>query len=312
MFKETSHDFGAVYKGVTPEYVFEIENCYEEDVFIDYFRSSCGCTKISIDKQKLKSWEIAKLTAKFDTLGFNGQREATVSVGISKPFRAEVKLNIRGNIVSDINVFPKQMNFGNMAVGNMTPIVVTVNRRFNPNFQIKDVKSTFAHVGVTVAERARDRNGVTYQITASLKDGIPTGPVQGELNVVGQDGNNEILIPIPFFGKITSPLEISPSVLTLADLVPGQQIKKRIVLKGDQPFRIKDATCENRAFSVNASNEARAVHFVEISYTVPENVVSSEVSLNFVTDLQVQPMISLPIIITPVPNETQTVVGKNR
>jgi len=312
MFDGTSHDFGAVVKGSAPEYVFEIENCYEEEVVIDYFRSSCGCTKLELDTQKLKTWEKAHLKAKFDTLGFSGQREATISIGISKPYRAEVKLHVRGNILTDIQVFPGKMDFGNVALGNTAPVVVTLTRRNNPNFKIKDIRSSYSHIGVSPVETGRDRNGVTYQLKAFLKEDVPAGLVQGELNVIGQDGNNEIRIAIPFYGKITSPLEISPSVLTLTDLVPGQEIKKRIVLKGDQPFRVKDVTCENKAFSVNASADERAVHFVEITYTVPESVASSEVSMNFLTDLKTQPNISLPIIITAGQTPTQADVGSSR
>ena len=52
MFDLTTRDFGVVTKGSKTEQVFTLENIYEEDAHIERITSSCGCTTVSIDKQR--------------------------------------------------------------------------------------------------------------------------------------------------------------------------------------------------------------------------------------------------------------------
>lgn len=301
MFQEHSHDFGTVARGTAPEHVFEIENCYEENITIAYVRSSCGCTKVELDKQVLRTWEKAQLKARFDGVNFSGSREATISVGFAEPFRAEVKLSVWGKILSDIQVHPSKLDFGTLSPGGSNRQTITVTRLNNPNFSIRDVKSTFQHVGVNIDPPARNHNSVTFRIHAWLKDTAPPGFVQNELNLIVSERpgqSDEIRIPVQFTGKILSHLEISPSILRLTDVVAGQTVTKRVVLKAKQPFRLKDVTSDNKAFSARSDDQERPVHFVEITYTAPEDVANCETELKFLTDLEAQPSVGMKATVT--------------
>lgn len=309
MFPETSHDFGDVIRGARPEHVFVIENIYEEMMVIDYVRSSCGCTKVSVDRQQLRTWEKAQITARFDTVAYAGKREATISVGFAHPFRAEVKLTVRGNIITDVQCYPQQIEFGSVLPRGSVPQVITITRRNNPNFRIADVRSTFSHVGVQYREVRRDAQEVVYQMQVWLKDDVPSGMVQSELNVIAQESSQplrEIRIPVQFTAKVMAPLQISPSVLNIPNAIAGQTVTQRVLLKADEPFRVRDVVCDDQAFSVRADGESRKVHFVEVSYRAPGEACCREANLQFITDLVAQPEISLPAIVR-VNNGDQTV-----
>lgn len=296
MFSGLSHDFGLVAKGTMPEYVFEIENCYEEDMTISYVRSSCGCTKVELDKQVLKTWEKAKLTARFDGVSFSGSREATVSIGFAHPYTAEVKLSIRGKILSDVQVYPNRIDFGTSTPGNEPVATITVTRLNNPDFQLTDVKSTFPHIAVSIEPAGRNYNSVSYRLKAWLKDTVPAGFVQGELNLIAKDGRGtpqELRIPVQFNGKVVAPLEINPSVWTITNVVPGQVLTKRVILQASQPFRLKDVTCENKSFTVKADDQPRPRHFIEIRYEAPPDVTDGVAELKFETDFAIQPVVFL-------------------
>lgn len=304
MFSGLSHDFGDVARGTSPEHVFEIENCYEENMVIEYVRSSCGCTKVSIDRQMLGTWEKARVVAKFDTLAFSGRREATIAVGFAHPFAAEVKLTVRGNILTDVQVHPARLDFGTLQPGNSPQQSVTLTRRHNSAFRIKDVRSTFPHVAVSFQELRRDGQEVVYVLQAWLKEGVPAGQVLGELNVIGEDGVNptrEIRIPVQFNAKVTTPLQISPAVLNIANAVIGQPVTRRVLLKADLPFRIEDVVCDDRSFTVKADQEAKPVHFVEVTYNPSTGATAHETVLQFITDLDSQSRASLPAVVSVSP-----------
>lgn len=106
MFQATSHDFGAVPRAAKVEYEFVLKNIYKEDVHIAGVRSSCGCTSPHISKDWLKTYEKSSIVAVFNTRTFSGQRAARLTVTIDKPFYAEVELQVRGYIRTDVVLNP--------------------------------------------------------------------------------------------------------------------------------------------------------------------------------------------------------------
>ena len=112
MFKVTEHDFGSVARGAKAEYRFVFENLYLEDVHVAGVRTSCGCTTPSVETPLLKTYEAGAILAHFNTDSFLGQRAATLTVTIDKPFYAEMQLQIRGYIRSDVVVEPGSVQFG--------------------------------------------------------------------------------------------------------------------------------------------------------------------------------------------------------
>ena len=51
--------------------------------------------------------------------------------------------------------------------------------------------------------------------------------------------------PVNVEGLIVSDLTVSPAVLTLGTLQPGQKVTKQIVVKGTKPFKIIEVRCED-------------------------------------------------------------------
>ena len=94
-------------RGAKAEFDFRITNLYKDDVHVAAAFSSCGCTSVSVNQPTLKSWEEGTIHAVFNTPTFLGSRSATITVIIDKPMAAEVLLNVRGVIRSDI-VFDPQ------------------------------------------------------------------------------------------------------------------------------------------------------------------------------------------------------------
>ncbi len=104
MFKVTEHDFGTCARNARAEYEFVFENLYMEDVHVAGVRTSCGCTTPSVVNPTLKTYEKGAILAHFNTDHFLGQRGATLTVTIDKPFYAEVQLHVSGYIRSDVDV----------------------------------------------------------------------------------------------------------------------------------------------------------------------------------------------------------------
>lgn len=306
MLSEFSHDFGEVQKGELPEYRFQIKNVYEETINIAQVFSSCGCTQVSVDKRQLKTWETAEIICRFNSKPFNGFKQATVTVRLGQPMVGEVQLTVKGTIVSAIRLNPESIDFGQVTRGKLPVYQATLSGPPNTNFRVLDIKSTFPHIGVTLDRPIRTRtNQIQYTLKTRLKDSAPDGFSQGDLFIVVQDGAQQRQIPLKFSAKLGSNIKLSPSVLTMTNAVEGQKIKKKVIVRADEPFKITDVKCRTRAFRVSSRKTGLSkTHIVEVTYTPDaQQLDGHECELTFFTSLSDAPAGKVKVIIDGAPVE---------
>ena len=295
MFKEYVHDFRKVPLGEIPEYRFEIQNIYKEDIRIRSISSSCGCTIASASKNVLKMWEKGEILCRFNTPAVGaGFKQATITVRFDRPFVGEVQLTVRGTIVSGVSFTPDTLEFGQVSDSNRPKKTVRLSSAGNPYLRIVDVKSKFDHITVFRPERvASAGSSVVYQLTAQLKESVPKGYNQGELFVIVEEnpgnrpGNRPVLrqIPLKFKAKVVAPLQLAPEILTLGSIEPGEKISQKVFLTSEVPFKITDVRCQSGAFSVRADSDSRKVHIVDVSYVGEKKMGRLKNELSFFTDL---------------------------
>ncbi len=297
MFRENGHDFGTVIRGSKPEYRIELKNTFNEVVEIHQAWTSCRCVDVSFTNKVLQPGETSEIIIKFNTLNFNGQRSATVTVSFSKPRYAEVQLKIKGFIRSDLWLEPGAIDFGTGAAGSLPGQTVIIRRFGNRTWRIVDVRSAYTDIAVSLEEVWRGNDRVEYAMRARIKETAAPGIVRGELLVIAHDGQQELRFPVQFNGKVSSPLEVSPHVLDLETLQPGSSISKRIVLRGEEPFKVVDAQSACPQISVHCSADSKKVHVVEVTYVAAEQAGPQEMQIRFVTDLPGGQVVQLPVTV---------------
>ena len=295
MFASRKVDFGTVAAGSETVHEFVFQNIYEEDVHIKSVRSSCGCATVSIQKEHLKTWEKGAIVAKFNTDRFRGQRSATVTVVIDKPFRAEVQLQVKGNIRGDIVFSPGSVAFDEVKSSTPKTRKIRITKYGNSSWRIQDVRSRYTHVAVHLTELHRSRESVTYDMTITTKATAPEGYIQSELLIVTNDRGNQ-QVPISMTGRVVAPLQVSPSIVSFGSLKLGESGTKRILLKADKPFTISGISCEDQTVrSKPIRTGARKLHFVEVSYTANSQTGEFRRHLEIQTDLCKKP-IRVPVV----------------
>ncbi len=308
MFKEFQHDFGMVTKPSRPEHRFEIENIYEEDIRIRDIFSSCGCTSVSVTSRVLKTYEKAYVVCKFNSHIVDGPKQATVTVRFDAPFVGEVQLVIKGNAVrgSGVRLSTNQIDFGQVTNGQSSERVIQVSRQGSPNFKIDNVLSTFPHIGVSLRENYRGRDVVAYDVVARLKDSVPKGYSQGELFIVVDDNGQMVKFPVKFTAQVVAPVQISPEILTLSPIKPGEVVTRKVIVKADTPFKITDVTSHCRAFRVRADSTAKKVHFVDVIYTGEDDPGRYERVLTFQTSIGTGATTKMKAIVDIIPKSETT------
>ena len=284
MVKVTDHDFGTLAKGAKAEFAFELENIFEEDVHIAGVRSSCGCTIPTVAKDTLKTWEKTTILAAFNTRTFEGQRNATLTVTIDKPYYAELQLHVQGYIRRDVVFAPGSVDFGKVDQGSAADRKLTVTYAGRQDWKITDIRSANSMFEVELHEGTRGGGRVTYNMIVHLKPHAPEGYFQDQLILVTDDPRGAT-VPLAVEGRVVSALTVSPSPLILGQVAPGQTVTKQLVVIGRQPFKILEVKCAESGFEFKPSADAQKVHRIPVKFTAGTSAQKLSAKVEIVTDL---------------------------
>ncbi len=295
MFAQRSHDFGNVPRAAKVEFPFVLTNLYNQDVHIASVHASCGCTLPRIVKDTLKPNEQGTVVAEFNTRAFTGQHGARVTVTIDRPKYATVVLDVKGYIRTDIVLDPSQVNLGSVAEGDTADKKIRIDHAGRSDWKITGVTANSPYLSASVKELSRSASRVSYELDVQLKEGAPKGYLTDELQLSTND-RRATQFPVKVEGLIVSELTVSPTVLLLGTLQPGQKVTKQIVIKGIKPFKIVEMHCENPAFSFQTSPESKLVHLVPVIFQAARDAGKITQRIEIVTDLEQHNTAELSVI----------------
>ena len=225
-------------------------------------RSSCGCTTPKIDKQLLKTWEKAELTAiiNTDTRQYYGRKDATITVKFDLPFPAEVQVHItriysqrRGCAAGRSAIRIGQPRHGNEAkeYRSVTPDATT-GGSIGLNVPIHYVEGQ-------VTEVSRAGGLVKYNLSVKLKANAPAGYIQDQLFLVTNDKDQRSArVPVAVEGVISQALSVRPSPLLLGVVEAGQPVTRPLVIQGKTPFRITSVRSSDPRFQCKLPEGAKS------------------------------------------------------
>jgi len=268
MFETRVHDFGVVARGAEANFDFVLENIYVEDTHIASVRSSCGCTTPTITKQTLKTWEKGAIRAKFNTRSFTEKKSATVTVVIDRPFPAEVQLTVTGYIRSDVVFQPGRVDFGQVDHGSSARRTINVRYAGRNAWQIVGVETPGDYYQVNLVETHRGGGQVNYEMHIELTADAPPGFLTEPLLLKTND-RRMVQIPLNVTGRVMPGIAVSPSSLALGVLNPGETVRKQLVVRGKEPFKVLRIESETTGFSFETTDEVKRIHLIPVTYVAP-------------------------------------------
>lgn len=269
LFSASEHDFGSVARGAKAEYAFLVTNNLQDDVHIVSVRSSCGCTTpyVENDKRTLKTYETGAIIAHLNTETHIGQRAATLTVTFDRPQYAEVQLQIRALVHTNLLMEPTSLRFGSVQQGKPAEAVVRLYRADFPGWQISPtVGFSDPSLQGQVVLVARQNGQVWYDLKAHVAPTAPSGYL-GDFAVLttNDPGMAQILVQVE--GQVQPSVVVSPSDLFLGVVHAGEKVTKCLVVRSDRPFRIEAITGDKASFQIPPPPaDERAVHVVPVTF----------------------------------------------
>lgn len=302
MFTDTTHNFGTVARGSKTEHRFTFRNIYKEDIHISGVRTSCGCTSPVVTKDLLKTHETAEVVATFNTRTFLGQHGATLTVTIDKPYYAEVQLRVDGNIRSDVflsrpssiwgmstwarDLSRRCRSRGRAVLHGRSPMSASANPMFE----------------VMLSKPLRSATQTVYDLTLTLKPEAEPGYINSELILVTNDPRAE-QIPMDVEGRVVAEVTVSPQLLAMGVVRPGETVTKNLVVRANRAFRVVDVACSDACVSCKVPDREAAVQILPVTFTAGDTAGRIEREIRVATNLgpDVVPSVVLQVTIEPSP-----------
>ena len=272
MFEKQSHDFGTVARGSDVRYRFKVSNLYEEDVHISDVRTTCGCSAAKPTKYKLPSRDVAYIEVTMNTRRFIRRKDSNLIVTFDAPLYTEVRIPLTVYIRTDIVLNPGAENFGAVDFGSPAQRKIEIAYAGRSDWAIQSVKTNSKHLSAQVVETGRGNGLVNYNLMVTLEPTTPVGLFRQQIVLVTNDANSPY-VPVLVQARIEADVTVTPTVVSLGRMVPGQRKTVNVVLRGKKPFALEKIECkpDKMSFNVQLGKVTKKIHVLPITLTPPES-----------------------------------------
>lgn len=114
------HDFGEIVQGAEITHTFRFHNAGDQVLEIGQLRSSCGCTAALLTTRRLAPGAMGELKLTFNSHGFRGAVQKTVTFETNDPKHSAATFSLRGRVKAELFLQPQRINWG--TVKKNTPL----------------------------------------------------------------------------------------------------------------------------------------------------------------------------------------------
>jgi hypothetical protein len=148
---------------------------------------------------------------------------------------------------------------------------------------------------------------VAYELLVRVKDSAAAGYFNEQLVLVTNDDENP-RVPIYVGGRVVPQISVSPESLMLGKVAHGQQISKKVLVRGKSPFKIVSIQSDDDAsLQFKVDEQASARHIVEVTFSATKDAGDVRIPIRIATDLGNKFQATLTAYATIVPSAAETV-----
>lgn len=303
VFPERSHNFGTVARGSKVRHSFPVVNSTSEIIHIQSYETKCGCTDVRLGAKEIPPGTQTVVEATIDTTKFEGAKSSGLILNLDRPTPVRVDLGLICFIQSELNLSPGQVDFGvvNRSAGAQANLNLTYSGP-QPGWAITGASTISDHIVARLDAHPRTAGGpLVYNLTVKLNPTAPIGHFKDEINLKTNDQNTPT-IPVSVAALVQSNVTVTPSVINLGAVRPGETVQKTFLVRSAQPFRVISADSKQAEITVAAApDQARPLHSMTFTFKAPATPGAFNAPIEIQTDLKDEPSTKLMTFATIVP-----------
>ena len=291
---ERSFDMGTVARGSKVRHTFVLANRLDQPVRILDWKTKCGCTEVKVGAREIPPGTQTTIEAVIDTTKFVGHKPSGLKLILDKPSYVEVDLNLSCFIRGDLTLTPGNADLGVIARAPGVKPSVTMRLKYvggHANWGITKIQTKNPKLVAKAEEQGRTQTGqVDYILTATLDPTDISGYFKDEITLFTNDPSSPT-IPVSVAANVQAAVTISPSPLILGPLKPGQVVKKTLLVRSAQAFKVKGVTPSKDDFTTasDPAEDAKPLHTVNVTFTAPATSGPYHSVIEIATDLKDEP-----------------------
>lgn len=295
MFPERQHDFGKVPRGEKPTHEFLLMNSTSKEVRIRAIRVSCSCTKAVAATGRIPAGGASLLTATMDTSGFQGSKSVAIYVQFDRPWRAEVILRVSCESMGKLGAEETEVDFGILPQGASPTKKLNLDYSGPLDWRIDDLNYGNPCFTAEVVEVSREPGKVRYELAISLMGNCGAGLHQDEIRIHTNDPTTPQIV-IKAKAEVEADIVVTPASIRLDEVTAGQTVRRKVILKAAQAFKVIRVDNADGVFQVETSPDAKTVHLLTITFTAGEEKGDVPEHIDIVTDLGGQRVVSVDVV----------------
>jgi Protein of unknown function (DUF1573) len=303
VFPERAYDFGTVARGSQIRHAFPIVNRTNADIRIADWRTKCGCTDVKVGARVIPPGTQTTVEATINTTNFQGYKPSGLTLILDRPVFVEVDLNLTCFIRGDIVMNPGQIDFGTLRRSSKLPSA-SLNLVYaggRPDWDIVQMKTQTDKVKAIAREASRTVDGqINWQITATLQPNVANGYLKDQITLVTND-SPALTIPISVVANVQSAVSVTPSIINLGRIKPGQTITRAnlVHVRSSSPFSLSKVSANSPAIeAAEVKPGSSPDHVLNLTLKAPQEPGPFHAILKVESDLKEEPAAQLKVFAT--------------
>jgi hypothetical protein len=294
-FEKPDFNFGQIFRGQKIEHIFEFENRGKDILNIGKVKTSCGCIASILTNNTILPGKTGEIMAIFNSGSFTGNVTKSISVISNDPERPSYKLTISGEIIEDVSIKPRNIDFGSVYIGEKTNKTVTIKSQTKSDFKIKKITSSKPFINASITE---EKNG-EYVVKIALENNPEIGRFSGGIFF---ETNSQIQkkVTIPFFGEIVGDVTTYPKKIYYGFVTKGKELTHKLFVKINKSnikvLSIK--TSPDYVSSKIVKKGEKDNHHYLIEVKLHAEAAAGEIGgvIELYTNSKIQPVVRIPIM----------------
>ena len=303
VFPERSHDFGTVARGSKVRHSFPVVNSTNEIIHIRSWRTKCGCTDVRVGARDIPPGTQTVVEAVIDTTNYTGYKPSGLILSLDRPNSVDIDLNLTCFIRSDLTLSPGQVDFG--VVNRTTAAPAELNLTYagaQADWAIASASTISEHITARLQEQGHSAGGsVVYHLTVKLKPSVPIGFFKDEITLKTNDPAAPN-IPISVAATVQSNVTVTPTVINMGLVRPGETVQKTFMVRSAQPFKVIAVESSRPELVAGAAPEvSQPAHALNFTFKAPATPGAFNAAVEIQTDMKDEPATKLMTFATVVP-----------
>ena len=292
MFKDgLTHDFGTVPRGAQLSHRFVITNIYGVRMEITSVKSGCGCVTATAAKRVLEPLESTTIDVTMDARRFTGGKTVGITVTVGPDYVSSAQFRVTANSRADIVFNPGEVSFGTVTRGQAVSQIIDVEYAGALAWQVTEASAKELPLDLSLSELYRRPGQVGYRLKVTLKADAPVGTLKGDVFLKTNDPASPLL-PVLVEATVQSAITVAPSVVNLNTVKIGETLTRRVVVRGNKPFRVTKVECSGDGITFEQPTSGTAAQVQVVSFKCQFSKAGDfKRELKITTDLQDTPVV---------------------